>query len=67
MLDDVIRPQRSRPLDRDVLVQTGVTHVIAMAGLNDITFEALGFQAGPPTRSSLATDNSSSGRTCAGS
>ena len=50
MLDDVIGPNALGRFDRDVLVQTGVTHVIVMAGLNDITFEVLGFRAGPPTR-----------------
>jgi lysophospholipase L1-like esterase len=45
MLDNGIGPNVLARFDRDVLVQTGVTHVIVLAGLGDITFSALGFPA----------------------
>ena len=45
VLEDVIGPNALARLDRDVLVQTGVTHVIVLEGIGDIGFEALGFPA----------------------
>jgi lysophospholipase L1-like esterase len=43
VLQDVIGPNALSRLDRDVLVQTGVTHVIVLEGINDIGFGAFGF------------------------
>jgi lysophospholipase L1-like esterase len=43
VLQDVIGPNALARFDRDVLAQTGVTHVIVLEGLNDITFGVLGF------------------------
>ncbi len=43
VLQDVIGPNALSRLDRDVLVQTGVTHVVVLEGINDIGFGAFGF------------------------
>jgi lysophospholipase L1-like esterase len=42
VLQDVIGPNALARFDRDVLVQTGVTHVIVLEGINDIGFGAFG-------------------------
>ena len=38
LLNDIIGPNGLARFDRDVLTQTGVTHVIVLLGNNDITF-----------------------------
>jgi len=43
ILQDIIAPNALARLDRDVLTQTGVTHVIVLEGINDIGFGAFGF------------------------
>jgi lysophospholipase L1-like esterase len=45
VLNDIIGSNALARFDRDVLVQTGVTHVIVLEGLNDIGFPAFGFPA----------------------
>jgi lysophospholipase L1-like esterase len=40
ILHDIIAPNALARLDRDVLTQTGVTHVIVLEGINDIGFSA---------------------------
>ena len=44
ILHDIIGPNALSRLDRDVLVQTGVTYVIVLEGINDIGFGGLGFE-----------------------
>ena len=44
-LNDVLGANTLARFDRDVLVQTGVTHVIVLEGINDIGFRAFGFSA----------------------
>jgi lysophospholipase L1-like esterase len=44
ILHDIIGANALARFDRDVLVQTGVTHVIVLEGINDIGFAALGFE-----------------------
>jgi lysophospholipase L1-like esterase len=43
VLHDIIGPNALARFDRDVLVQTGVTHVIVLEGINDIGFSGIGF------------------------
>jgi lysophospholipase L1-like esterase len=43
VLHDIIGANALARLDRDVLVQTGVTHVIVLEGINDIGFSGIGF------------------------
>ena len=45
VLQDIIGTNILARFDRDVLVQTGVTHVIVLEGINDIGFRAFGFAA----------------------
>lgn len=44
VLHDIIGANALARFDRDVLVQTGVTYVIVLEGINDIGFAALGFE-----------------------
>ena len=39
LLNDIVGPNGLARYDRDVLVQTGITHVIALLGNNDILFD----------------------------
>jgi lysophospholipase L1-like esterase len=43
VLHDIIGDNALARFDRDVLVQTGVTHVIVLEGINDIGFSGIGF------------------------
>lgn len=43
VLHDIIGANALARFDRDVLVQTGVTHVIVLEGINDIGFSGIGF------------------------
>ena len=45
VLNDIVSSNALARFDRDVLVQSGVTHVIVLEGLNDIGFRAFGFPA----------------------
>ncbi len=47
ILQDIIGANALARFDRDVLVQTGVTHVIVLEGINDIGFGAFGFPVPP--------------------
>jgi len=44
ILHDIIGANALARFDRDVLVQTGVTYVIVLEGINDIGFGGLGFE-----------------------
>ena len=60
LLHDGLGPSGLARFDRDVLTQTGVTHVIVLAGNNDIVFGELLFPSEQVTADQiilLATDS----------
>ena len=60
---DVIGANGLARFDRDVLTQTGVTHVIVLLGNNDFLFVFNPAETVTKSRSSRGTDSSSSART----
>ena len=62
VLSEVVGPSALARFDRDVLAQSGVTHIILLVGINDLGSQIAGSCRRQP-RSSQVTGRSSSART----